>query len=94
MSLIHTPTLRPLQVLELREQVSVMKDQLRTKDQYIHQTEEKHVAMETELFKVRKELESHVQGYQEFVRQAMTDKMKLQGVTTLPDILRMQRTCA
>ncbi len=72
--------------------MSLMKDQLRTKDQYIHQTEEQHVAMETELFKVRKELEGHLQGYKDFVRQAMTDKMKMQEVTSVADIIRMQRT--
>ena len=80
-----------IQVLELREQMSGMEDQLRSKDQYIHQTEERCVAVENELFKVRKELDGNLQGQKEFVRQAVTDKMKVQGVSSVTDVIRMHR---
>lgn len=71
------------QVLDLREQMSAMKDLLRSKDQYIHQTEERCIAMENDLFKVRKELD-------DFVRQSVSEKMKMQGVSNVADVIRLQ----
>ena len=77
------------QVLELREQVSALEDLLRSKDQYIHQTEEKSIAMENELFKVRKELEGLMQSQKLFVRQNVSEKMKFEGVNDIVDVIRL-----
>ena len=78
------------QVLELREQMSAMKDVLRSKDQYIYQTEERCIALENELFKVRKELEGTIKGQKSFLRENMSEKMKMQGVTSVTDVIQLQ----
>jgi len=72
-----------------------MRDQLCCKDHYIHQAEEKYISMETELLKVRKELEGLVQGHRDYLRQmgAQSDKIQLQGVAGVASVIRMQREC-
>lgn len=49
------------QVLDLKEEISINADALLAKDQYIHQIEERSLNAESELYKLRKEMERVLQ---------------------------------
>ena len=78
------------QVIELREQLSTSNDQLRSKDQYIQKTEEHCLNLQSELFKLRKEMERVVSEQKELMMAGLSEGMQLQGVSSVADMFRYQ----
>ena len=78
------------QVLQLREQLSEKDNLLRTKDLYIHQSEERCLDIEKQLFKSHKEMERALKERDQLVTKGIPENLQLQGITTVTDALRVQ----
>ena len=74
------------QVLEFREQLSAKDNLIRTKDQYIQQTEERCLEYESQTCKAHKDLERALQEREQLI----PENLQRSGLSNMSDVIRVQ----